>query len=58
MNVLLLMIPITLTLSFFFVGAFLWATRSGQWDDVDMAARKALSEDIKTVGDHDETKQH
>lgn len=54
MNVLLLMIPITLTLSFFFIGAFLWATGSGQWDDVDMAARKALSEDNKTVGDPDE----
>lgn len=42
MTVLLLMIPISLGLSLFFIGAFYWATRSGQWDSIDLVSQKAI----------------
>lgn len=44
MNVIFLMIPIALLLSFGFVAAFVWASRNGQWDDLDLAPRKQLLE--------------
>lgn len=53
MMVLLLMIPISLGLSFFFVGAFVWATRSGQWDSIDLVSEKAILDD-KVNGEKNE----
>ncbi|BCM87142.1 cytochrome oxidase maturation protein Cbb3 [Methylobacterium indicum] len=45
MAVLLLVIPIALGLGGLGLGAFLWALRSGQYDDVEGAELRALSDD-------------
>lgn len=58
MNVLyFVMIPVTLLISFGFVAAFVWAARSGQWDDLDLAPRKAIAElGMKTPTELEENK--
>ena len=45
MSVIYLMIPLALLLAFSAVTAFVWAARSGQYDDVDSAAARAVVED-------------
>ena len=42
MNVLLLLIPVALLLGGVGLAAFLWALRSGQFDDLDGAAHRIL----------------
>jgi len=42
MNVLLVLVPIALFLGFIGLAAFLWALRSGQFDDLDGAAERIL----------------
>lgn len=50
MNILILMIPIALGLGFGFVGAFLWATEDGQFEDTITPAHRILeSEDQEGV---------
>ncbi len=45
MTVLLLVIPIALGLGGLGLCAFLWALRSGQYDDIEGAELRALSDD-------------
>jgi cbb3-type cytochrome oxidase maturation protein len=45
MNGLLLLIPVALLLGFAGLAAFMWSLRSGQYDDLDGAAWRALDED-------------
>ncbi|MEX6506776.1 cbb3-type cytochrome oxidase assembly protein CcoS [Jiella sp. M17.18] len=45
MNVLLLLVPIALLLGLTGLGAFFWALRSGQYDDVDGAAWRILEDE-------------
>ncbi len=45
MNVVLLLIPIALLLGLAGLAAFLWALRSGQFEDLDGAAMRILEED-------------
>ncbi len=45
MNALLWLIPAALLLGLAGLGAFLWALRSGQFDDLDGAASRILFED-------------
>lgn len=45
MNNLLLLIPVALLLGLLGLVAFLWALRSGQFDDLDGAAHRILFED-------------
>lgn len=45
MNVLYIMVPLALLLSMSFVAAFIWATRSGQWDDLDLTPRKMIEDE-------------
>ncbi|WP_063838495.1 cbb3-type cytochrome oxidase assembly protein CcoS [Methylobacterium variabile] len=45
MSVLLLVIPIALSLGALGLCAFLWALRSGQYDDVEGAELRVLSDD-------------
>jgi cbb3-type cytochrome oxidase maturation protein len=45
MSVLLYLIPIALSLGLLGLGAFLWALRSGQFDDLDGAAERILFDD-------------
>ncbi len=42
MNILLLLIPAALILGAIGLGAFLWALRSGQFEDLDGAANRIL----------------
>ena len=45
MTVLLYLIPIALALGLTGLGAFLWSLRSGQYEDMDGAALRVLSDD-------------
>ena len=45
MNVIYLLIPISLVLVGAMVWAFLWAVRSGQFDDLERAGHQILMED-------------
>ena len=45
MSGLLYLIPIALALGLLGLAAFLWALRSGQYDDLDGAAERILYED-------------
>ncbi len=45
MTVLLYLIPIALALGLLGLAAFLWALRSGQFDDLDGAANRILFDD-------------
>ena len=45
MSGLLYLIPIALALGLLGLGAFLWALRSGQFDDLDGAAERILFDD-------------
>ncbi|MHB2205841.1 cbb3-type cytochrome oxidase assembly protein CcoS [Methylobacterium sp. CM6257] len=45
MNVLLLVIPIALGLGTLGLAAFLWALRTGQYDDIEGAEYRALRDD-------------
>lgn len=45
MSVLLYLIPIALTLGVTGLGAFFWAARNGQFEDLDGAAHRVLRED-------------
>ncbi|HTR14887.1 MAG TPA: cbb3-type cytochrome oxidase assembly protein CcoS [Roseiarcus sp.] len=45
MNVLVYLVPLALALGFLGLAAFLWALKSGQFDDLDGAAWRAISDD-------------
>jgi len=45
MNALLLLIPLALLLGLLGLAAFMWAMRSGQFDDLDGAANRILFDD-------------
>ena len=45
MNTLLILIPISLAFGLLALAAFLWAQRSGQFDDLDGAANRILFDD-------------
>jgi cbb3-type cytochrome oxidase maturation protein len=45
MNSLLLLIPLAIILGLIGLGAFLWALRAGQFDDLDGAAHRILLDD-------------
>ncbi len=45
MSVLLYLIPIALLLGLIGLGAFVWALKSGQYDDLDGAANRILMDE-------------
>jgi cbb3-type cytochrome oxidase maturation protein len=45
MNVLLVLLPLALGLGLAGLAAFMWALRSGQFDDLDGAAYRVLADD-------------
>jgi len=45
MKILYLMMPVALILGFGFVGAFIWMTIRGQYDDLDTPAHRMLIDD-------------
>lgn len=44
MSIIFLLAPMALILSGLFMLAFFWATKSGQWDDLDLTPRKILED--------------
>ncbi|WP_223291652.1 cbb3-type cytochrome oxidase assembly protein CcoS [Defluviicoccus vanus] len=51
MDVIIYLIPLALLLGLLGLGAFLWALKSGQFDDLDGAAHRILFEDEETRPD-------
>ena len=51
MNTLLLLIPVSLLVGLVALGAFLWAMRDGQFDDLDGAANRILFDEDDDNGD-------
>ena len=45
MNILLLLVPLSLMLLAVAIGAFVWAVKRGQFDDLDTPALDILAED-------------
>lgn len=45
MNILVYLVPIALSLGLLGLGAFLWSLRSGQYEDLDGAAWRAIQDD-------------
>lgn len=58
MNSLLILIPIALALGLMGLGAFLWAMRSGQFDDPDGAANRILFDDAAGPGRRNDSTEH
>ena len=50
MDIILYLIPAALLLSLLGLGAFLWALKSGQFEDLDGAARRILFDDDEDPG--------
>ncbi|GAA5070007.1 cbb3-type cytochrome oxidase assembly protein CcoS [Lysobacter panacisoli] len=56
MNILLLLVPISIVLLGIAIGAFVWAVRRGQFDDLDTPAIDILRDDpapLRTQDDGD-----
>jgi cbb3-type cytochrome oxidase maturation protein len=51
MTNLLVLIPVALILGGLGLAAFLWALRSGQFEDMEGAAHRILTEDDEVAGD-------
>lgn len=47
MNILLLLVPLSLVLLALAVGAFVWAVKRGQFDDLDTPALDILADDAR-----------
>ena len=49
MNILLMLIPLSLGLLVLAVGAFVWAVKRGQFDDLDTSALDILEDDDRPL---------
>jgi cbb3-type cytochrome oxidase maturation protein len=47
MNVLIFLVPTAIVVAGVFVGLFIWATKKGQFDDLETPAHKMLLDDEK-----------
>lgn len=50
MSILMLMIPMAVLFAFGFIYAFFWATKKGQFDDLDTPAHRMLNDDVINKG--------
>jgi cbb3-type cytochrome oxidase maturation protein len=50
MEVLIYLVPLALALGLLGLGAFLWSLKSGQYDDLEGAAWRAVMDDDGPVG--------
>ena len=57
MSAILFLIPAALALGFVALLAFVWATKSGQYDDLDGAANRILFDDDEAPKDPPQKKQ-
>ncbi len=55
MDILFVAIPIALLVAGFFIAAFLWGVRTGQWDDVETPAVRMLFDDENESKTNSET---
>lgn len=46
MDMLFIILPLALIIAVFAVAAFIWAARSGQYDDLDTPGRRMLLDDV------------
>ncbi len=51
MTVLLVLVPVALFLGLLGLCAFLWALKTGQFDDLEGAAHRILADDDEPVGE-------
>lgn len=51
MDVLVILVPLALGLGLLGLAAFLWSLNSGQYDDLDGAAWRAIMDDDETIPD-------
>lgn len=49
MEILKMLIPMALLLGSFFIFLFIWATKSGQFDDLDTPSKRMLFDDEKNT---------
>jgi len=47
MEVLFIVVPLAIAIAGTAVGAFVWATRRGQFDDLDTPALRILTDDVR-----------
>ena len=52
MIILLMLVPLSLMLLAFAIGAFVWAVRKGQFDDMDTPALDILRDDTRPDAPH------
>jgi cbb3-type cytochrome oxidase maturation protein len=57
MNILLLLIPLSLMLLALAIGAFTWAVKRGQFDDLDTPALDILADDRETSAPQGEVRR-
>ncbi len=62
MNVILILILISLAVALTFLGAFIWAVKSGQYEDTETPSLRILTEDdsasqmpLRTAIEHNDT---
>ncbi len=58
MDVIVYLIPIALFMGALGLAAFIWSTRTGQLDDMDGAAMRALRDDDGTISSKSEAPTH
>lgn len=48
MNIIFLTLGVSITIAIFFLIAFIWSTRKGQYDDLETPSHRMLLDDIET----------
>ena len=56
MSVIFIVLPLALVIVFVAVGAFAWAARRGQFDDLETPAMRALHDDSESRGPRSEVR--
>lgn len=55
MEILKVLIPMALFLGSFFIFLFIWATKNGQFDDLDTPSKRMLFDDEKNISNNAKT---
>lgn len=58
MSVILILIPLSILIAACFLAAFIWAVRSGQYDDTDTPSMRLLVEDQAAERTSETTSMH
>ncbi len=58
MNILYLLVPVALMLAGLGIWGFMWAVKSGQYDDTQTPAMRVLTDDIETTSYRDSDEEH